>query len=302
MGYDLPHEKEVPRSMVSYLEDQAADLEIKIQRLQGSPQSQFDFQYAVSHDRSASDTCTPLSVGTALASAMMSVVAPSKANDDEVRSFYSAFQLRSCSLPLPFPDQHFRNANSRAILSTRSARKATHLPDVPRAAADLVLKNYVEIHLPQYPCVYEPDLLRSYETCFDRPGDASPFDIFTVCMALAISANTLIWRNEEHARSASAGFWAKAEEQLLIPVTTDSDTKKIQSALLLAHYSLTNPTAADVWYCVGNAARLCIQLGYHKEVGPSSQLNVLELDTRRRLFWTTYGMERCVRDSRLSAL
>lgn len=292
VGYDLALQKEVPRSIVSYLESRAAALEIEIRRLEASKLSQCAIQNGNQPIANAGNSPTPLSIGEALAAAMVTVVTPSGVNDDYTRFFHSAFLLRPCSLPLPFPNQLFRSPSLDPVAPSRSSRKATHLPDVPRSAADLVLKNYVEIHLPQYPCVYEPDLLRAYELCFDRPDEASPFDVFIVCMALAISANTLIWRNEENARAASAGFWANAMDQLHNPTTIDSDIKKLQSALLLAHYSFTNPTAVDVWYCVGDAARLCIQLGYHKEVSLSSNLNTLELDTRRRLFWTTYGMER----------
>jgi hypothetical protein len=55
-----------------------------------------------------------------------------------------------------------------------------------------MFKNYTEIHLPQYPCVYELDLQESYRKCFDAPTEANSFDIFIVCMALAISTNTLV--------------------------------------------------------------------------------------------------------------
>jgi hypothetical protein len=40
------------------------------------------------------------------------------------------------------------------------------------------------------------------------------------------------------------------------------------------------------------AARICIHLGLHREPPPGMILNTLELDTRSRLFWTTYGIER----------
>ncbi|EXJ85312.1 hypothetical protein A1O3_05987 [Capronia epimyces CBS 606.96] len=206
--------------------------------------------------------------------------------------YYGAFHLQQSSLPLPFPPQ--TRYPSRDEVAGGTSPKAINLADIPRTAADLMLKTYIGTLLVRHPCVEEQELLDSYANCFDSPQRASCYDIFIVCMALAISAATLTWRNEYHALSASAGFFAKAKEMLSHPATFDSEIRQIQVALLLTHYSFMNPTAVDVWYCIGDASRRCISLGLHKEAGPEMGLDERELNTRRRLFWTTCGLERTV--------
>lgn len=91
----------------------------------------------------------------------------------------------------------------------------------------------------------------------------------------------------------------------------------LQGILLLALYSLMRPAVPGVWYVLGSATRLCVDLGLHTEGGMKSwykngntisqshshtspsQLNVPEydaatLDFRRRLFWCTYALDRQV--------
>jgi hypothetical protein len=57
-------------------------------------------------------------------------------------------------------------------------------------------------------------------------------------------------------------------------------------------YSLLNPEKGSIWFLVGLATRTCVDLGLHNEANRPDQLDALELDMRRRLFWTTYKMDR----------
>jgi len=155
-----------------------------------------------------------------------------------------------------------------------------------------MLQNYINVHLPQYPCVSEVELLEGYRKCFDDPSEASAFEKFVVTIALAISANTLTWKNKSSAHSASDGLWAKARSLLDELGTDDTSFRSLQVILLIAHYGFTSPNSVDVFYCVGQAVRDCVQFRLHNEPPNSMPLNILELDLRRRLFWTAWGMER----------
>lgn len=67
----------------------------------------------------------------------------------------------------------------------------------------------------------------------------------------------------------------------------------LQAILLLVWYSLLNPDKGSIWFLVGLATRTCVDLGFHNEQNaPVDQLDSLELDMRRRLFWCTYKMDR----------
>ena len=59
--------------------------------------------------------------------------------------------------------------------------------------------------------------------------------------------------------------------------------------LRLLQYALFNPGRGSIWYLTGMAMRQCIEYGYHHEVlQHSSNASPLEIDMKRRLFWTTY--------------
>lgn len=67
----------------------------------------------------------------------------------------------------------------------------------------------------------------------------------------------------------------------------------LQAILLLVWYSLLNPDRGSIWFLIGLATRTCVDLGFHNEENsPVDQLDSLEADMRRRLFWCTYKMDR----------
>ena len=68
------------------------------------------------------------------------------------------------------------------------------------------------------------------------------------------------------------------------------DLGTLQCLVLIGQYSLLTPTRTAVYYVVGLATKLCQQLGLHQEEtielrGMEQELNPLEKDMRRRLFW-----------------
>lgn len=285
LGYDTTLSREVPRSIATHLEGKVGSLEKKIKDLKERAEHQGRFPNSDGIMNSSN-----IRLRNMLTTALTSVIDPNGAQGDAMFLFHNALYLQQSSLPLPFPPE--TRYPSRDELGGRKSPKAINLSGVPRAAVDLMFKNYVETLLIRHPCVDERELLEGYTKCFDSPGRASSFDIFIVYMALAISAATLIWKNEQRALSASAGFFAKAKDMLALPALCDTEIQQIQVALLLTHYSFTNPTAVEAWYCIGDASRRCINLGLHKEAGPEMRLNTRELETRRRIFWTACSLER----------
>lgn len=70
----------------------------------------------------------------------------------------------------------------------------------------------------------------------------------------------------------------------------------LQCYALIAAYSLLTPTRTAVYYVVGLAVRLVQDLGMHEErsvrFGPDGkELNPLDVDMRRRLFWIILTMD-----------
>lgn len=75
---------------------------------------------------------------------------------------------------------------------------------------------------------------------------------------------------------------------------TNNRLDGLKGILLLALYSIMRPAAPGVWYVLGAALRLAIDLGLHQENTFKTERNLdpLVIDERRRLWWCTYGMDR----------
>ncbi|OWB61317.1 DNA binding protein [[Candida] boidinii] len=72
--------------------------------------------------------------------------------------------------------------------------------------------------------------------------------------------------------------------------------ESLQSILLLTLFSIMRPAVPGVWYVLGSALRVCVDLGLHTEsnlINPDSY-DCFTLDIRRRLFWCCYALDRQV--------
>ncbi|ODV67959.1 hypothetical protein HYPBUDRAFT_148254 [Hyphopichia burtonii NRRL Y-1933] len=65
----------------------------------------------------------------------------------------------------------------------------------------------------------------------------------------------------------------------------------LQSLLLISLYSTMRPANPGVWYVLGTALRLCVDIGLHQN-SSNNQLDPFIKDKRNRLFWCTYSLDR----------
>ena len=115
------------------------------------------------------------------------------------------------------------------------------------------------------------------------------FDVLIV-MAIATSslsrnADSIILSNsKEHFRLA-----LRFAEYAILPNTVIG----LQAVLFLVQYATLNPTELSVWYLIGVGMRICVDLGLHQDPPEGlSGINESLLETRRRLFWSTYSFDR----------
>ncbi|CAK9441627.1 uncharacterized protein LODBEIA_P54950 [Lodderomyces beijingensis] len=70
----------------------------------------------------------------------------------------------------------------------------------------------------------------------------------------------------------------------------------LQGILLYAYYSIMRPTNPGIWYIVGEALRICVDLDLQNEMKTKSKQNFnidsYTRDKRRRIFWCTYSIDR----------
>ncbi|CAH0039111.1 unnamed protein product [Clonostachys rhizophaga] len=178
------------------------------------------------------------------------------------------------------------------------------LKSIPSSAISRMIRNYADMHLPQYPCITEAMLQEIVKrTGMDELGDTSSlllngipadsgighFEYFVLFIALAISAMTLTWKAEDQARAASESFFNSALKHLQV-LEEQSEIKSLQISLLLAHYAHMCPERVDNWTCISDAVRIVLNLGLHREC--TENIDIEHRRLRAELFWVTYGMER----------
>src|SRR5690606_39213763 len=128
---------------------------------------------------------------------------------------------------------------------------------------------------------YERYLKAVYERVDENQGPPKPLELYflnMVCaIASAMSSNTDTQPEAYHA----------AAMKVIDSIFDETNRQNaLKGMLLLALYSFMRPTAPGVWYLVGAAMRLCIDLGLHQEGCRSNgRFDPLLLDERRRLFW-----------------
>ena len=74
---------------------------------------------------------------------------------------------------------------------------------------------------------------------------------------------------------------------------TSDPLEQLEAVLLLSVYSIMRPSVPGVWYVLGTALRICVDLGLHSDgVGKSNKFDAFTKDRRRRLFWCLYSLDR----------
>ncbi|KAJ5414228.1 hypothetical protein N7509_000855, partial [Penicillium cosmopolitanum] len=132
--------------------------------------------------------------------------------------------------------------------------------------------------------------------------DAGMAFIFYMILAIAMaSAHKCEWQSLPESENFQARAMARVNEVLQC-----TDIKALQAVLLLCQYRMTSSaeeTSASLWHMVGIAARMCFELGLHRNqtyrasTMPHATSNnefLTESEIRRRCFWSVVDMDRVV--------
>jgi Fungal specific transcription factor domain len=138
-----------------------------------------------------------------------------------------------------------------------------------------------------YPTLHEPTFRQDLEAVYS--GSTDPYQNFVLRIVLAISMQKLV---TQYAGLADSYYLAALP--FLDDVVKPMDLKTIQCLVLIAQYSLLTPTKIPVYYLIGLVTRMCQQLGLNEEktvVQGVTELDPIQKDMRRRLFWIVTNME-----------
>lgn len=225
-------------------------------------------------------------------------------------------------------------------LQTRSQFREAPFPD--RDLGEKLITLYFEYANPQIPILHRDEFISMFDRVYSPSTEQrTPRELYLLNIVYAIGA-AIIWGSSdpEHGgdqyapkRARLDGQQAQPEEYhaaacvhltsflnsggmpSLVNATGGgtSDLEELQAVLLLASFALLRPIAPGLWYIVGVAMRLAIDLGLHYEDGTGlseTDLNVnvekgskrarqlgrrqWMRDYRRRLWWCTYAFDRLV--------
>ncbi|RAH63198.1 Zn(II)2Cys6 transcription factor [Aspergillus piperis CBS 112811] len=122
----------------------------------------------------------------------------------------------------------------------------------------------------------------------DQMSEAARFKLF---MVYAIGA-AILQMTETYDSTPPSAFVAMAL-QLESVLGESQSYMNIEALMLLVLYHMRTSSATRVWYLIGLAMRICIDLGLHRE-SQYQKMRPYEGQMRRRLFWSVYLVERYV--------
>ncbi|KAH6673472.1 fungal-specific transcription factor domain-containing protein [Halenospora varia] len=209
---------------------------------------------------------------------------------------------------------------------------------------------YFEHANPQIPILHRPEFMKMFELAYAEGGARvrTPRELYMLNIVFAIGSGIFLGDDREKGdkpeenKYQGLGKQCQPEEYhasaivhlescLSSPNSIDrpdgfgGGLEELQSVLLLAGFALLRPVAPGLWYIIGVAVRLAVDLGLHYEDGKdvdigledglSQELKVEESDAarvqrersarekgrrewvrdfRRRLWWCTYSFDRLV--------
>jgi hypothetical protein len=230
-------------------------------------------------------------------------------------------------------------------LHTKPTIKQAPFPtqEVGRRIADF----YFEHANPQIPILHRGEFMKMFELAYAN-GDArvrTPRELYMLNIVFAIGSGIFLGdsgdekKSEKERKKGTTGQQYQPEEYhasaivhlescLSSPSSIDKvdgfggGLEELQAVLLLAGFALLRPVAPGLWYIIGVAVRLAVDLGLHYEDGKDidTGLEPVELKTedndiarmqrersarergrrewvrdfRRRLWWCTYSFDRLV--------
>ena len=226
-------------------------------------------------------------------------------------------------------------------LQTKPSIKEAPFPD--RHLGEKLLHLYFEYANPQIPILHRGEFMDLVDRAYSvEPSRRTSRELYLLNIVFAIGAG-IIWGSsdsgpdseyaakrprltaqqaqpEEYHASAIVHLGTFLSSSSDGPDRPGGDLEELQAVLLLAAFALLRPVAPGLWYIVGVAMRLAVDLGLHYEDGtglddasppdshpgrpspsPVRSIDAREKgrrewmrDLRRRLWWCTYNFDRLV--------
>lgn len=228
-------------------------------------------------------------------------------------------------------------------LQTKPTFREAPFPE--RQLGEKLVNLYFEYANPQIPILHRGEFMELVSHAYSvEPSKRTPREMYLMNIVFAIGAG-IIWGSSDptpetlHSSESApkrprlASQQAQPEEYHASAIVhlgaflsssshvdgnerTGGDLEELQAVLLLAAFALMRPVAPGLWYIVGVAMRLAVDLGLHYEDGTEIEESKAKQpgdrkarrsidarekgrrewtrDFRRRLWWCTYNFDRLV--------
>ena len=181
-----------------------------------------------------------------------------------------------------------------ALKTDLSKVSQSRLP--PRYAIIQSIDRYLHRIYVLLPFFSETELLSSVSKVYQDASSTvpvTPLDFWCIQLVLAISNASLSQsRGDQYDQQALQHVAAAME--LADYVIHPGSMAGVQALLFLVQYALLDPATFDSWYLVGMASRLVVDLGLHCEPSAETKITKEELHMRRRIFHSTYALDRLI--------
>jgi hypothetical protein len=223
---------------------------------------------------------------------------------DLVRSSVDASVSRHTSPPgAASLDQ--ADSTSSPASTTHHPRREHELP--PEALASRLLKSYFEHDAIAFPFLSPTAVVRIKQHIYQDDVyyslRATSYEVFVFNMVLAI-ATASVYKYDWQMLPSAESHHARAMHEL-DHVLSNGGLESLQAILLLCQYrqgSSIKDNSASMWHLVGIAARICLELGLHREsayplkwrgdLDETATERYRQQEVSRRSFWCLIAMDR----------
>jgi hypothetical protein len=164
-------------------------------------------------------------------------------------------------------------------------------PLPPKIFGEVLTKAYFTHVHPQYPFFHRPTF-EKWENNVHFANDnrliGDAVESFFVFMVYAIGALIM----PSMTPSSAESLYTAADAFLDQALAADG-VQSIQAVLCCAMYSMRSSSGVSVWTLSGIALRQCTEQGLNKKlVWAAQHLDLLQQETRKRVFWVSYNLDR----------
>jgi hypothetical protein len=289
----------------------------RMQRLASKPAS------SVANNRYLGST-SGISFARVVFAAVQSSVSDQKSNSDKggVRPYRPAAAAANGAAAAPGPGTSMRD--SFFGLHTKPTIHPAIFPD--KELGLRLISLYFEHANPQIPVLHKGEFMHMFDQAYvDEGRGRGPRELYVLNMVFAIGAGIIVGDSKGDPPPADAAnsppgsrqcqpeeYHASAIVHLEACLGSGGGLEDLQAVLLLANFALLRPVPPGLWYIIGVAVRLAVDLGLHYEDGkdletglgvtaPQKETVAKEKgrreyvrDLRRRLWWCTYSFDRLV--------